>query len=262
MRHKIIYRFSFLLLFGISVAHAQYQAYEARTYVSADGDSLLYRRLTPQTLLSGETYPLVLFLHGAGERGSDNVSQLIHGGMMFTNPVNRDTFPAYVLFPQCPENEYWPTPLRPESFKEGEPFPLDSEISKPLGLVKELLDQTIAEFPIDTQRIYVMGLSMGGMGTFDLVCRYPDLFAAAIPICGGINVKRLETFSSPTRFRIYHGDADSVVPVEFSRSAYRALKKRGVDVEYIEYPGVNHGSWHPAFNSSDFLTWLFSQHKQ
>ena len=181
--------------------------------------------------------------------------------MLFTNPVNRTQYPAFVLFPQCPEDRYWPTPLRPDGFKDGNPFPIDAEISRPLALVKELLDRTMAEYPVDPRRVYVMGLSMGGMGTFDLVCRYPDLFAAAIPICGGIHTGRLEKLVTSTKFRIYHGDSDSVVPVEFSREAYLALKKAGIEAEYIEFPGIDHGSWNPAFSQSDYFSWLFGQRK-
>ena len=106
-----------------------------------------------------------------------------------------------------------------------------------------------------------MGLSMGGMGTFDMVCRYPNLFAAAIPICGGINTKRLEQIKTSTAFRIYHGDADTSVPVSFSRNAYTTLKAQNADVEYIEFPGIEHNSWTPAFNMPDFMEWLFRHSK-
>lgn len=241
---------------------AQYQEYDSLIYVSRQGDSLCYRQLNPLKIEHGEKYPLVLFLHGAGERGSDNLSQLHHGGMMFTSPVNREAYPAFVLFPQCPEDLYWPTPKRPDGFQQKNPFPLDAAITKPLGLTKELLDKVIETYPIDMDRIYIIGLSMGGMGTFDMVCRFPDLFAAAIPICGGIHTARLDGFSSKTVFRIFHGDADSVVPVRFSREAYLKLKAEGTNVEYIEFPGVNHGSWDPAFNRPDFMSWLFKQRKK
>ena len=260
MQHRTVY---FLLIFLVFTpfAYAQYQNFEAGIFRTAKGDSLLYRQLNPQKIKKGERYPLVLFLHGAGERGSDNVSQLRHGAMMFTNPVNRENYPCFAIFPQCPADLYWPTPKRPDSFKEGNPFPADAEISGPLALTKELLDSLVKTYPVDKGRIYIVGLSMGGMGTFDMVCRFPDMFAAAIPICGGINTDRLNHFSSETAFRIFHGDADSVVPVEFSREAYLKLKAGGADVEYIEFPGVDHGSWEPAFNRTDFMSWLFNQKK-
>lgn len=241
---------------------AQYKEYDSLTYMSSLNDTLFYRQLNPQQIVEGEKYPLVLFLHGAGERGTDNISQLTNGGLMFTNPVNRKNFPAFVLFPQCPTDLYWPTPKRPDGFQQEKPFPLDAEISKPLALTKELLDKVIESYPIDESRIYILGLSMGGMGTFDMICRYPDLFAAAVPICGGINTERLNGFESETAIRIYHGDADSVVPVRFSREAYIKLEAEGANVEYIEFPGVNHNSWDPAFNTKDFLEWIFQQKKK
>lgn len=249
------------LLF-IGGALAQEQEYDSLVYISKEGDSLRYRQLSPLKIEQGEKYPLVLFLHGAGERGSDNLSQLRHGSLMFTNPVNREEHPAFVLFPQCPADLYWPTPQRPDGFQQENPFPLDAKISKPLALTKELLEKMLESYPIDRDRIYIVGLSMGGMGTFDMVCRFPDLFAAAIPICGGINPNRLIGFPSETAFRIFHGDADSVVPVRFSREAYLKLKAAGADVEYIEFPGINHGSWEPAFNKPDFISWLFLQRKK
>lgn len=126
-------------------------------------------------------------------------------------------------------------------------------------MVQKLIAQTMNQYPIDTNRIYIIGLSMGGMGTFDMVVRNPDTFAAAVAICGAINPQRLRVMHSDTQFRLYHGDADSVVSVKFSREAYKALKDTGKTVEYFEFPGVNHGSWDPAFNQPDFISWLYSQ---
>lgn len=260
---QVIYRtlLSILLISIAANASAKYQEYDSLAFISERGDTLLYRQLSPLSIEDGEKYPLVLFLHGAGERGADNISQLRHGSLMFTNPVNRENYPTYVLIPQCPADMFWPTPQKPKNYSEPSSFPLNAEISKPLGLTKELLDEFIASNPVDTDRIYIMGLSMGGMGTFDLVCRYPNLFAAAIPICGGVNTERLTDFSSETSFRIFHGDADPVVPVQLSREAYMELTKAGVSVEYIELPAVNHDSWSPAFNRDDFMPWLFEQRK-
>lgn len=248
--------FGWLVVF---VLFSQQDEFSAKKYISSDGDTLLYRELQPQQIEQDEKYPLVLFLHGAGERGNDNIVQLTHGAMMFTNPVNREKYPCYAIFPQCPADLYWPTPKRPDGFSIGNPFSVNAEISQPLALTKELLDQVTDEYQIDKDRIYVIGLSMGGMGAFDLICRFPDYFAAAIPICGGINTERLNNFNSKTAFRVFHGDADSVVPVRFSREAYLKLKDEGINVEYIEFPGVNHGSWDPAFNQPDFMEWLFKQ---
>lgn len=252
---------AFLLLISV-YTHAQelYGEYEKNVFVSLQGDSLQYRLLRPENEQEGEKYPLVLFLHGAGERGNDNQKQLIHGGQMWLNPVNREKYPAYVLAPQCPQEDYWAYLSRPRSFDPNK-MPIMTEPTPIFKTLKELLDAYLSMAQIDKSRIYIVGLSMGGMGTFDMVIRYPEIYAAAVPICGTVNAERLSTVKN-VKFRIYHGDADSVVPVEGSRQAYKALKKAGVDVEYIEYPGVNHGSWVPAFNDPTFMSWLFSQKKK
>ena len=106
-----------------------------------------------------------------------------------------------------------------------------------------------------------MGLSMGGMATFDIVSRFPEIFAAAIPICGIADTERV-TKAKDVNWRIYHGDADNIVPVECSRKAYTALKEAKANVEYFEFPGCNHASWNPAFNQPDFMEWLFAQKKR
>ena len=235
----------------------KYGAYEKKIYVSERGDTLRYRLLSPEEMKPGRKYPLVLFLHGAGERGSDNEKQLVHGGQMWLNPVNRSEHPCFVLAPQCPADEYWAYVSRPDSFDPNR-MPSEPEMTPVFRSVRELLDIYLAQPAVDRDRIYVMGLSMGGMGTFDLAIRYPDLFAAAVPICGTVNAYRLPAAKGVV-FRIFHGDADDVVPVEGSREAYKALKAAGAQVEYIEFPGVNHGSWNPAFNYPGFMDWLFRQ---
>lgn len=237
---------------------AQQSDYVAKEFINIKGDTLLYRQLLPETMSDDRKYPLVLFLHGAGERGSDNFSQLQHGSMQFTNPVNVDNNPSFVIFPQCPQDMYWAPSKRPQEFT-NEFFPIDPPISEPLGLVEELLEHVILEYPIDTNRIYIIGLSMGAMGTYDMVIRNPNKFAAAVAICGGVNTQRLREITTETKFRLFHGDSDSVVPVHSSRDAYIALKQTGKDVEYIEFPGINHGSWDPAFNQHDFLSWIYNK---
>ncbi|MCD8081053.1 MAG: dienelactone hydrolase family protein [Bacteroides sp.] len=245
-----------LLIFLAGTIYAQGE-YEKKQFVS-QGDTLNYRLLRPEP--GQQQYPLVLFLHGGGERGSDNEKQLSHGSEMFRNPVNREKYPAYVLYPQCPEDGYWAYRNRPETFTPAE-MPSGVPISPVMELVVGLLDEYLLRPDVDIDRVYVIGLSMGGMGTFDLACRYPELLAAAIPICGTVNPARLEAAKN-VHFRIFHGDKDSTVPVSGSREAYKALKQIGADVEYIEFPGVNHDSWTPAFNYPDFMEWLFEKRRK
>lgn len=253
--------FILTLTFVSSIAFAQQEDYAKKVYVSPKNDTLLYRELTPEKILPNQKYPLAIFLHGSGERGNDNEAQLKHGGNMFTNPVNREKYPAFVIFPQCPKEDSWISPRNRSAVAGEDPFNPNPSMSKALSLVKDVIDEAIKKYPVDKSKIYIAGLSMGGMGTFDMLCRYPDLFAAAIPICGGVNIERLSKAKTKAHIRIYHGDADTAVPVTYSREAYKILKQNKVNVEYIEYPGVDHDSWTPAFNEDDFMTWIFSKRK-
>jgi len=173
------------------------------------------------------------------ERGSDNESQLRYGSEMFANPQNRKDYPAFVLFPQCPPSNFWPFESQPASY-DATTFPIDYPTSTPIKLVKELIDSYLQMEEIDKDRIYILGISMGGMGTFDIACRYPETFAAAIPICGGVNVERLDNKVKNIYWRLFHGDADGVVPVNNSRQAYQKLTNIKADAEYIEVPGASH----------------------
>ena len=254
---KTLVNLLFAFFFTVSL-YAQGE-FESKLFMSSQGDTIRYRELVPSTESGKKKYPLVLFLHGAGERGSDNLKQMTHGAQMFLNPVNREKYPAYVVMPQCPESGYWAYKGRPASFVPSE-MPLGEPITPVFTGVKELLDTYLSRPDVDKKRIYIIGLSMGAMGTYDMVSRFPEVFAAAIPVCGIVNPDRLAK-AKEVSFRIFHGDADNVVPVEGSREAYKALKKAGAKVEYIEYPGCNHGSWNPAFNEPDFMQWLFRQKK-
>ena len=256
MKKQLVFWVLFWTLFGVVYGQNEF---EKKVYVTASNDSLNYRLLRPEVEQEGEKYPLVLFLHGSGERGSDNEKQLFHGSQMWLNPVNRENYPAFVLVPQCPESGYWAYTDRPSSF-EPDQMPSDIPLSPVFRTLKELIDTYLAMPQVDKKRVYVIGLSMGAMGTYDLAIRYPEIFAAAIPICGTVNPTRLSA-AKDVKFRIFHGDADTVVPVSGSRQAYKALKAAGADIEYIEFPGVTHGSWNPAFTQPDFMSWLFSQKK-
>ena len=174
--------FLFLLSAGLFASDID-KYYAKKEYISPRRDTLRYRVLEPERIEKNKKYPLVLFLHGAGERGSDNEAQLVHGANMFLNPVIRDQHPTFVIYPQCPSECSWSNSSKPNSEGKsgGERFPENPEITIPMEAVKAVLDMYMNNDNVDVNRIYVMGLSMGGMGTFDLLCRFPDLFAAAIP---------------------------------------------------------------------------------
>ena len=265
MKNKRLYPylycfFALFILLDAPAARAQNEAYAKGVFITQQHDSMPYRLLAPQSLKSGKKYPLVLFLHGAGERGSDNESQLRNGGTVFTNPVAREQYPCFVLFPQLGVKDYWSLAKRPaQGYKGANPMPKEVPITKHLQAVKALLDKVNAENPVDESSIYIIGISMGAIATYDMVYRFPDRFAAAVAICGATNIARMQELGGKTAFRLYHGDIDDVIPVRYSREAYEALHRKGRKVEYIEVYGAGHNAWHPAFNRPDFLSWLFKQ---
>lgn len=253
---KSIFVFVFSFLFT-TVLVSQTSKFEKKSFIYK-GDTLLYNISYPDNYNKNQKYPLFLFLHGSGERGNNNSSQLTHGSSLFIDPVNRQKYPAIVIFPQCPEGQTW-APYQRNGNDIS--FPENASITEPMMLVVRLLRDVQKNESVDSKRLYVSGLSMGGMGTYDLICRYPKMFAAAVPICGGVELDRLKKVKKMP-IRIYHGAKDDLVVPEFSRSAYAELKAAGSDkVAYFEFPDANHNSWDPAFRQNDFLEWIFKQSK-
>lgn len=251
--------FSFPIFLNSAIA--QDSEYQKREFTAKEGHTLPYRILYPKNYTSKKKYPLVLFLHGAGERGADNEIQLVHGSKLFEK--YREDFPAIVIFPQCPKDSYWAsaqvnrntTPLSISfDYKNNDiKWPLEAALS----LVKELSKKE----SVDKKRIYITGISMGGMGTFEAISREPKLFAAAIPICGGGDTTYCDRYAKKLPLWIFHGAVDKVVSVELSRAMYAALKNQQAVVKYTEYPGVDHNSWDNAFAEPEYLPWLFAQKK-
>jgi predicted peptidase len=256
---------STLFLFLLLAAGSQGQdknLYEKQLFILGE-DTLRCRILTPLDFSPTRKYPLVVFLHGAGERGNDNESQLAWGADFFTDSLNRIRYPAIVVFPQCPTNDYWASIIRTEAKDSTGGFSFDtaSLARKSLGLVFHFIDTLLANGAIDPQRIYIGGLSMGGFGTFEALWRRPELFAAAFPICGGGSSEKARNYASNLPVWVFHGDADPVVPVSLSRKMVQALKGVGAKVKYTEYPGVGHDSWNNALREKDLMPWIFSQKK-
>lgn len=238
--------------------------YIKQLYIKGN-DTLPYRIMYPKNYDVKKQYPLLLFLHGAGERGNNNEVQLVHGAKLFADSANRIKFPAIVVFPQCPLNDFWAnikiikartdsTPSQFEYASAGEP-------RKSLTLVSQLMDSLARLKTVNNKRIYIGGLSMGGMGTFEMLWRKPDFFAAAFPICGGGATSTAAVYGRNFPIWIFHGAKDPVVDVNDSRKMAEALKTAGAKVRYSEYPTVGHDSWTNAFAEGDLLPWLFSQKK-
>jgi predicted peptidase len=234
--------------------------YEKHLYING-GDTLPYRLLLPENYDASKKYPLVYFLHGAGERGNDNEAQLVHGAKLFLNEEVRKQYPAIVVFPQCPQNSFWSNvDFKMENGQRQFNFKTDGEPTISMKLAEQLLYKILKEYPVNKKTIYVGGLSMGGMGTFEIVRRNPKLFAAAIPICGGANTATASQLKK-VKWWIFHGAKDDVVPPSLSQNMADALKAIKATVKFTLYPEANHNSWDSAFAEPDFLSWMFSQKK-
>lgn len=253
----------FALLFSVSQSFAQDKSeFQKKEFIDAKGDTLRYRILFPKNYDKTKKYPLVLFLHGAGERGRDNEKQLTHGSKLFLKDEYREKYPAIFLAPQCPENQYWASvKIDRGKMPLALDFNYENDITHPLHAALELTKTLIKNERVDKHRIYIMGLSMGGMGTFEAVYRQPKLFAAAIPICGGADAKAYTKKAAKVPFWLFHGDKDGVVEVRYSREMYARLQELKSDVKYTECTGVNHNSWDNAFAEPALFEWLFSKKK-
>jgi predicted peptidase len=193
---------------------------------------------------TGKKWPLILFLHGAGERGTDIWKVAKHGPPKHI--VTQPEFPFIVISPQCAERERW-----------------SNENLLPL------LDEVIANHRVDTRRVYLTGLSMGGYGTWSLGLSHPERFAAIAPICGGgemitLLLSRMDRFEALKTMGIwaFHGAKDPVVPLEESRRMVDALKKHGLDqVKFTVYPEAEHDSWTETYKNPEFYNWLL-QHER
>lgn len=225
-------------------------------------DTLRYRILYPENYKKRKAYPLIVFLHGSGERGRDNEAQLTHGGKLFVRKDIRKNFPAIVVFPQCPPDSSWARNKRiPNTAKRI--FLSEQEPPIPQQLVKILVDSLADNRVVNTKRMYIGGLSMGGMGTYDLLARNPGRFAAAFSICGESNIPWFLENAGTIPLWIFHGAKDDVVSPDSNRELFKALMTRGADnVMYTEYPNANHNSWDSAFAEPKLLPWLFSDRKR
>ena len=230
--------------------------FESREFVGSNGIPLKYRLITPGGDQAGKKHPLVLFLHGAGERGDDNTITLKHAASDFADPRRRSTYPAYVVIPQCPNDRKWS-----EVDWASDSSELPEKASEPMRSVKELLDEMIANAGVDPDRVYITGLSMGGYGTWDAIARYPDFFAAAAPICGGGDPTTVARFKNLPIW-CFHGAKDPVVKVSRSREMVAALQAVGSPVRFTEYPEAQHDSWTESYANPEFHAWLFAQRRE
>ncbi|HEX3150678.1 MAG TPA: prolyl oligopeptidase family serine peptidase [Gemmataceae bacterium] len=219
------------------------------------GKKLPYRLLKPLGSEGDVKFPLVIFLHGAGERGSDNEKQLVHGVPQFASEENRKKHPCFLIAPQCPDGKKW---VEVDWSADSHTMPKEpGEVGR---LTLGLIEKAMKELPIDAKRVYITGLSMGGYGTWDVLARRPDLFAAAAPVCGGADEATAATIKDIPIW-VFHGAKDTAVKPARSRNMVAALEKAGGKPKYTEYPDVGHNSWDSAYRDPEFFKWLFAQKK-
>jgi predicted peptidase len=217
--------------------------------VTAGSGSHRYQIFVPRNWSRDRNWPVVLFLHGAGERGVDGIVQTEVGiGTAIRRHIDR--FPCAVVFPQCAKGASWTA--------------ADMQ-----GQAIQAFDDTIREFNGDEARLFLTGISMGGYGCWSLATRQPGRFASVVPICGGVPrplgtpirqlLERTMKAVGRTPVWVFHGSNDRVVPVSESRLAVEFLQKAGGDVRYTEYPGVEHNSWDMAYAEPELMPWMLSK---
>jgi predicted peptidase len=254
-----------LILFVIAItAFAQDKSEYQKHWFIQNGDTMPYRILFPIDYDSNKIYPLIFFLHGRGESGRDNEKQLIHGANLFLRDSIRKNYPAIIVFPQCSSDSYW---SNVQTIAEGSStgnrsfyFVKNGPPSQAMCLLLGLVDNIFTRYRIDRDRVYAGGLSMGGMGTFELVRRMPKTFAAAFAICGGANPATAKQIRK-TSWWLFHGMKDDVVLPVYTQQMEEALKKEKADIRATYYPNANHNSWDPAFAEPQLMRWLFSKRR-
>lgn len=228
--------------------------------VTLSGVAYRYQVYVPANYSATQRWPVILFLHGAGERGNDGLLQTTAG---LGSAIRRrpSSYPAIVVFPQAPADSSW--------------------LGIPSQVAMAALERTLAEFSTDPDRLYLTGLSMGGNGTWHLAYQYPERFAAIAPICAFVVVPpAARGFSSAVPLDsgvpfitlarrlgrlptwIFHGEIDPLVPVTDSRLAAEAIRSAGGDVKYTEFLGMEHNVWDAVYASPQFLEWLFAQRRR
>jgi predicted peptidase len=234
-----------------------------------------YRLVEPPaaTIADGKRVPLIIFLHGAGERGDDNKAQLTHFVRSTAEASFQEKHPCFILAMQCPKSETW-SELNIQALREANATPtFSTEPLRAMRAVMAAMDDVLATRQVDRSRVYLTGLSMGGFGSFDLAARRPELFAAVVPICGGGDPATASKVAS-IPFFIVHGDDDPIVPVRLSRTmrdAIAAAQPKAPDAagaapknpSYREYSKVGHDSWTSAyrFGPDGVLDWMFAQRR-
>lgn len=225
-----------------SLTHGKYASQITGTFTKNVSEKGLNYQLLGDPKWDGkQRYPLLIWLHGAGQSGNDNTSQAAGSPKQLYNPEAQKERPCFVLMPQCPD--------RAIGWK--------NEVAENLmTLVNDLTDN----LPIDKERIYLTGSSMGGFGTWGIIMRWPDVFACAVPLCGGGDASKVETIKHVPVW-IFHGDMDPDVSVENSRKMFAALEAVKGNVQYTELPGAGHIITNDVYSKPELGKWMFEQRR-
>jgi len=213
-----------------------------KDFTDPDGSKVPYVVFVPHDYDGTKEYPVILFLHGAGESKNRNGKQPVEQGIGKAIKAQEKSFGFITVIPQS---------------QKGGWFPAGPEGKRALAI----LDEVTKSYKTDAKRVYLTGLSMGGYGTWSLAAAHPDRWAAIAPICGGgkaddaVKIKDIPTW-------VFHGDKDAAVKVEQSRVMVEALKKAGGSPKYSEYAGVDHNSWDRAYAEKEFFPWLAAQKRK
>lgn len=247
----------FILSLAALVLAVDVNDFKSRTH-TCGAIAMGYRLFIPKAFNPAEKtqrrFPVVLCLHGAGQRGNDNLLQLQLGMMNWADKKVQARHPSFIVVPQCPASMQWVNaPWAPGVYDLAK-----TPVSAVMTAAMDLLDSLIREFPIDTDRQYITGLSMGGYGTWDAIARYPHRFAAAVPVCGGADTTLAQVLKHIPIWT-FHGADDSVVNVRGTRGMVNALKAAGGKALYSEFCCVGHFAWEPAYSDSRLFEWVFRQ---
>jgi len=219
------------------------------THTDKKGYKMPYRLYVPQGYDAQKKYPLIFWFHGGTGRGFDNAAQISgsneKGTHIWTTIQNQSQFPALVLAPQCPENENWSDPEL-------------NEIGVPLQAALDILAVVQKDYAIDTDRIYLAGQSMGGLGVWALLQAYPEKWAGAVVLASFDNFTNTRGLARVPVW-IFQGEADMTVPVGLVREMVKQLKKAGGQPRYTEYRKAGHDVWEKAFAEPELLPWLAAQ---
>ena len=261
MKTNLMYKLIMVLYLSIVwtvFTNAQTFEYEMHTNANIASYSMPYRLFIPSGYNTDTSYPLVLFLHGAGERGTDNDVQLTanQGATLWAKTANQASYPCFVVAPQCPYNAQWVN----TNWSLGSYSITNIQMSTELKMVKDIIETLETQYNIDASHLYITGLSMGGYGTWDFILRYPSMFKAAIPICGAGDPSKASLIST-IPLRVFHSSDDTTVPVSGSRDMVTAINAIGTNSRtefYTEYTDQGHFSWVNAYNTPDLVSWLFT----